>query len=175
MKGTPAEAFLEDLLNDEAVGYVALFDYMVDSDVLKESGKGRPKKKHQILSRSMTADGQTNESEFLPPEHKEIKGECSTMRQSLQMKDGRILRLPLHGSQMRRNDCLSCLFPEVLKANVTSQTNTEKRPLFLVVGKDSYGKTFTVLHCFMTSEQKWIFQWLWETGIPILVQKRVLQ
>jgi hypothetical protein len=39
----------------------------------------------------MTADGLTEESEFLPPEHNEIKDECSTMHQSLQMEDGWIL------------------------------------------------------------------------------------
>lgn len=63
----------------------------------------------------------------------------------------------------------------MLKADVTSQTNKEKQPLFLVVGKDLYGKTFTVLRCFMPSEQKWIFQWLWETGIAILMRKSALQ
>jgi hypothetical protein len=40
MKGTPTELFLQDLLSDEVVSYVALFDDMVDSDVFKEMGKG---------------------------------------------------------------------------------------------------------------------------------------
>ena len=39
----------------------------------------------------MTADGQTEESEFLPPEHNKIKDECNMMCQSLQMEDGQIL------------------------------------------------------------------------------------
>jgi hypothetical protein len=81
MKGTPAEVFLDDLMSDDVVSYVALFDDMVSSDVLKETGKGRPK--HRIMSRSVAADGLMHESEFVPPEHNEIKEECSTMRQSL--------------------------------------------------------------------------------------------
>jgi MULE transposase domain len=95
------------------------------------------------------------------------------MRQSLQMEDGRILIAVAWITNEEKR--LFELFPEVLKADVTSQTNKEKRPLFLVVGKDSHGKTFTVLRCFMPSEQKWIFQWLWETAIPILVRKSVLR
>jgi hypothetical protein len=89
------------------------------------------------------------------------------------MQDGRILIAVAWVTNEEKR--LFELFPEVLKADVTSQTNKEKRPLFLVVGKDSYGKTFTVLRCFMPSEQKWMFQWLWETGIPILVPKSALQ
>lgn len=125
------------------------------------------------MSHSVTADGLMHESEFVPPEHNEIKDECSTMRQSLQMEDGRIL---IAIAWVRNEEkCLFELFPEVLKADVTSQTNKEKRPLFLVVAKDSYGKTFTVLQCFLPSEQKWILQWLWETAFPTLVCKSVLR
>jgi hypothetical protein len=40
MKGMPAELFLQDLLSNEVISYVALFDVMVDSDVFKETGKG---------------------------------------------------------------------------------------------------------------------------------------
>jgi hypothetical protein len=89
------------------------------------------------------------------------------------MEDGRILiAIAWVRNEEKR---LFELFPEVIKADVTSQTNKEKRPLFLVIGKDSYGKTFTVFRCFMPLEQKWIFQWLWETAFPILVRKSVLQ
>jgi hypothetical protein len=97
------------------------------------------------------------------------------MRQSsLQMGDGRILiAVAWVTSEEKR---LFRLFPEVLKADVTSQTNKERRPLFLLVGKDSYGSAFTAfLRCFMPSEQKWMFQWLWETAIPLLMGKSVLR
>jgi hypothetical protein len=59
------------------------------------------------------------------------------------MEDGRILIAIAWVRNEEKH--LFKLFPEVLKADVTSQTNKEKQPLFLVVGKDSYGKTFTVL------------------------------
>jgi hypothetical protein len=174
MKGTPApESFLQDLLNDEGISYVALFDDFMESDLLKETGKGRPRTQRRIVSRSMTADGVTEESEFLPPEQHEIQAECCTMRQSLQMGDGRILiAVAWVTSEEKR---LFHLFPEVLKADVTSQTNKERRPLFLLVGKDSYGSTFTALRCFMPSEQKWMFQWLWESATPLLMGKAVLR
>jgi hypothetical protein len=173
IKGTPAESFLQDLLNDEGISYVALFDDFMESDLLKETGKGRPRTQRRIVSRSMTADGVTEESEFLPPEQHEIQAECCTMRQSLQMGDGRILiAVAWVTSEEKR---LFHLFPEVLKADVTSQTNKERRPLFLLVGKDSYGSTFTALRCFMPSEQKWMFQWLWESATPLLMGKSVLR
>lgn len=47
--------------------------------------------------------------------------------------------------------------------DVTSQTNNEKRPLFLVAGKDSHGKSFTAARIFLPSEQKWVFRWLCES------------
>jgi len=44
---------------------------------------------------------------------------------------------------------LAEMFPEVLYMDVTSQTNNEKRPLFLVAGKDSCGKSFTAARIFL--------------------------
>ena len=120
----------------------------------------------------MTVDGVTEESEFLPPKHHEIVADCSTMCQSLQMGDSQILiAIAWVTSEEKR---LFHLFPKVLKADVTSQMNKERWPLFLLAGKDLYGSMFTTLHCFMPSEQKWMFQWLWETAIPQLMGKAVL-
>jgi hypothetical protein len=47
IKGTPVECFLQDLLNNEGISYVALFDDILESDLLRETGKGQPSRKQQ--------------------------------------------------------------------------------------------------------------------------------
>ena len=42
IKVTPAECFFQDLLNDKGMSYVALFDDILESDLLQETGKGQP-------------------------------------------------------------------------------------------------------------------------------------
>ena len=45
------------------------------------------------------------------------------------------------------------MYPEVLIADVTAQTNTEQRPLFLIVGRDSNNHSFTLGYVYMPSEK----------------------
>ena len=69
---------------------------------------------------------------------------------------------------------LVSMFPEVLYMDVTSQTNNEKRGLFLVAGKDGNGEAFTALRIYLPSEQKWVFQWIFSHCLPFLLGNRVL-
>ena len=57
--------------------------------------------------------------------------------------------------------------------DVTSQTNNEKRPFFLVAGKDSHGKSFTAARIFLPSEQKWVFRWIFQCCLPTLFGESV--
>ena len=61
-------------------------------------------------------------------------------------------------------------FPEVMFADVTMQTNNERRPLFVLSGKDANNKAFTILRAFLPSQRLWVFDWLWNNGIPRLLR-----
>jgi hypothetical protein len=62
---------------------------------------------------------------------------------------------------------LKC-FHSVLHIDCTADTNKEGRPLLTITSKDSNGKMFTGLRCFMPNEQAWAFQWLFLTVFPAL-------
>ena len=65
-------------------------------------------------------------------------------------------------------------FHVVLHIDGTCHSNKERRPLILVTSKDNRGKMFTVLRAFLSSEQAWAFQWLFNTVFPQLLGKKTL-
>jgi hypothetical protein len=66
------------------------------------------------------------------------------------------------------------LFHVSLHIDATSDSNKEGRPLVTVTSKDSYGRMFFVLRCFLPSEQSWAYRWLFQTVFPSLIGKDVL-
>lgn len=65
-------------------------------------------------------------------------------------------------------------FPEVMAADVTEQTNKEKRPLLLLGGVTSDNETFTFCKAFLPSMQRWVFDWFFDKAVPILFPKEIL-
>ena len=63
------------------------------------------------------------------------------------------------------------MFPEFIAFDVTSQTNKEKRDLFLAAGLDGNNKTFVPFHCFMPSGSQWVYKWIYDYAIPLLLGK----
>ena len=61
------------------------------------------------------------------------------------------------------------LYPEVVMMDVTENTNTERRPMFLVVGKDANSKTFVVMRVLMPHQKGWIFKWIFNFCFPKLL------
>jgi hypothetical protein len=61
------------------------------------------------------------------------------------------------------------LFHTVLHIDATADTNNENRPLVTVSSKDSTGKMFMVLRCFMPNEQAWAYKWLFKVVFPALL------
>ena len=55
------------------------------------------------------------------------------------------------------------LYPEILMIDVTENTNNEKRPMLLVVGKDADGTTFVVMRVYLPHQRRWIFKWIFES------------
>ena len=53
------------------------------------------------------------------------------------------------------------MFPEVWYADITNQSNNEKRQLIVLAGKNGMNQGFTGLRAFLPSEQYWVFEWFW--------------
>ena len=60
-------------------------------------------------------------------------------------------------------------YPEYLSADVTSQTNTEKRDLLLVGGLTGRNKAFTAMRCLLPSGARWTFNWVFSRAFPLLL------
>lgn len=66
------------------------------------------------------------------------------------------------------------LFPDLIGLDVTFNTNSEKRPMFILVGRTSNGHIIPLLNAFLPSEAKWVFLWLFKEAIPYLLGKSML-
>ena len=61
------------------------------------------------------------------------------------------------------------LFPEVIHMDATADTCKESRPLLTLTAKDSNGKFFTILSCYLPNEKAWSFKWFFTEALPKLV------
>ena len=97
-----------------------------------------------------------------------------TIRHNMRLTDSQSLLLALAWITDTEHRLLR-MFPEVLFMDVTSQTNNEKRGLFLAAGKDSNAQAFTACRIFLPSEQRWVFQWIFSHALPFLFGPSVLR
>ena len=67
------------------------------------------------------------------------------------------------------------LYPEVIMCDVTEGTNSGKRPLYALLCKNRDNKYPVIFKCFMPSQQKWVFQWIFQTEFPELLGRLVCQ
>jgi len=67
------------------------------------------------------------------------------------------------------------LFPQVIHIDCTADTNKEERPLLTVTAKDSNGKFFTVLTCYLPNEKAWSFKWFFVNALPSLIWPSALK
>ena len=65
-------------------------------------------------------------------------------------------------------------FPEIISADVTEQTNKEKRPLYLFCGLDGNNHLFPAFHCLMPNSSSEIYQWVYESAFLELVGKETV-
>jgi len=66
-------------------------------------------------------------------------------------------------------------YPEVIAADVTSQTNSEMRPLFLLAGKTADNQTFIALAAFLPRQSRWVFDWIFRFAVPLLLPQTALE
>ena len=67
-----------------------------------------------------------------------------------------------------------CLFPEVFFVDCVADTNSDKRPLLTLTGKDSKGKMFTILRMFLSNERAWIFRCIFSIVQPKIFSTSIL-
>lgn len=147
-----ADALLRCLQERPEVTYMTLTDDAGEaSGLLVTTNKGRPSKICTELANQFSAQAI----------HKQL---------TLHDDQSLLLAVCWITNEERR---LTEMFPEVLYMDVTSQTNNEKRPLFLVAGKDNYGRSFTAARIFLPSEQSWVFRWIFQNCLPELFGDRV--
>ena len=60
-------------------------------------------------------------------------------------------------------------------SDISNGTNSEKRSFCMVLGCDRNNKYTMFLKCFMTSVQRWIFEWFYHTSMPMLLGWQNLQ
>ena len=65
-------------------------------------------------------------------------------------------------------------FPHVLGCDVTFGTNAEKRPLFRASGKTMDNKNIPHVNAFAPSQQRWVFDWIFEDGLPSILDEAAL-
>ena len=173
---SPAELLLSDFRNDPTISFIAVYDN-VDSSLLSINNKGRPPK-ISVETSTFNGDARLTTEHVVDPSNWASHGESVTsyaqrVRDNLTVEDGKIL-LCLAWTSTQEQDLFGS-FPEVMAADVTLQTNTEKRPVFMVAGKDNCNRTFTFLKAYLPSESAWVFDWIWSTAMPSLFPVAVLE
>ena len=58
--------------------------------------------------------------------------------------------------------------------DTVSDTNSDKRPLLTISGKDSFGKIFIILSAFLPNELAWVFKWIFTIVLPALFPRYLL-
>ena len=168
-KLSSASALLKYLEEHENISYIALFHEKLDTTLLTERGKGRPKKNSIPLTAQVHWKNGTVHKigiDLNETDKKEFEQSISPLRAALKVGDKIFLGVAwVHGDERR----LFELFPEVSYADFTADTNKEGRPFFLFTGKDSNGNSFIALRAFCPSERRWFCNWLYSEAIPHLL------
>lgn len=138
---TDAETLLTQMREMQQKGegsFVALYHTVLDTSLIAERGKGRPRKN------VTTVDGNDDVvvSELGQLEAEEIDEMLTPLR--LHLKVGNKILLAIVWV-MKENVRMYQLFPEILYGDCTAQSNKEGRPLFTLVGKNSEGEAFMAL------------------------------
>ncbi|MGH3054865.1 MAG: hypothetical protein ACRDL7_07790 [Gaiellaceae bacterium] len=121
------------------------------SGLIVTNGKGRPKK--------------------LPVGASET--DAKRIRKDLQILDSQTLLLAVAWATDEEIR-LARMYPEVFFMDVTSQTNSEKRELFIVAGKDCNAGGFVAARIFLPSEKRWVFHWIFSHCLPVLLGEDVI-
>ena len=173
-KTSSAAKLISFLKGRHDVTFTMLCTSSSSADNLFSKPKGRPKKTKliNVTKKSGKSSSMTEESDLHASDS--ALDDAERMKNALKLADEKRMMLCMLWITDEGHRKFK-MFPEIMLADVTAQTNTEKRPLFLLVGRDSNGHAFTIGYAYLPSEKKWVFSWLFGTGIPALVDKAALR
>jgi MULE transposase domain/SWIM zinc finger len=163
---TAASSLLQSLRDAGDISYVALYDDPSSSllHVRRPRNAGR-------LQSTMHASGVAEETtvvdSVLNADPLAVDYSLRS-RNSMCLEDGQkmLLAIAFNSNQDRR---FSAINPEVLAADVTEQTNSEKRPLMMLAGLTGNNETFTLCRAFLPSQQRWVMDWFFRVAVPFLL------
>ena len=66
------------------------------------------------------------------------------------------------------------MFPRVMGIDVKYGTNNERRPLLRFVGRTGNNRNFTIMNCYMPSEQQYAYAWAIGTALEYCLDEEAL-
>ena len=103
-----------------------------------------------------------------------MKKVIRSLRRSLKFDDREkmLLLVSIATDEMMR---LCMMFPEVFYMDVTNNTNTNKKDLFVLVTKDSAGKSYTTNLMLLPSGKAWVFMCIYRHAMVDLYGKHTIE
>ena len=127
-----------------------------DVDVLSRP-KGRPRKLKLVNATNANEIVSENEAtNITEPTANDVERLRNTLRIEGESKMMLCMLLMCDERHRKFN-----MYPEVLIAEVTAQTNIGLRPLFLIVGRDSNNHPFTLSYAYMPSKKMGVHMAIW--------------
>ena len=85
---------------------------------------------------------------------------------NLQLKNGQVLLALAWTTDegKRKFD----MYPEFISGDATEDTNSEERPFYTLLGKDNMNKSFAHTWCYMPSDSRWAYTWLFQEAVTSL-------
>ena len=142
-KLSSASKLINYLDGEDDVTFVTLTDTYDKGILIRTKRKGRPSKEEVVLRKS----GVDSYEEIV--KSLKLTGTPEILLACAWMTDSELRQLQM--------------FPEVWYADVTNQTNNEKRQLLVLAGKNGLNQGFTGMRVFLPSEQFWVFDWFFNT------------
>ena len=93
--------------------------------------------------------------------------------QALQLEGGEVLLAVAWVTEESR--LYHQMFPRVLGLDVKYGTNNERRPLLRFVGRTGGNGIYSVMNCYMPSEQQYAFAWAISTALPYCLDADALK
>lgn len=175
---TPASRFLSWLESNEKISYILLFD-KGQSDMVHVRRPGRLEREREVMLHCVERQSGNNivaqdvAIVSTPRVEDDPMEYINRIRRSMSIPDtNQILLAAAWCTDQERR--LVSLFPDVMAADVTEQTNKEKRPLLLLGSLTSNNESFTFCRAFLPSMQRWVFDWFFSTAVPALFPQETL-
>jgi hypothetical protein len=166
---SPADRLLHQLESDSTVSYVILTaEWDTSLITVRRSNRPRPR-----IRLTLRRPGQEDEDLPIDPATLEDAADsamdfATSVRDSLRIadSDGQILIAVVWTTDKSR--LLLARYPEAVVVDVHMGTNSEARPLIVLVAKNAENKLFWATQGFLGNASGYMFRWFWERAHAIL-------